>query len=244
MAFNPFGRVVGCWSDCGRPHCVAFHGYACPFDPSCTDANLEAANYSCPSDGSVPCTNANNMGWRYLFYTSGALVFVLSMLRVVVIRFHETPKFLLCQGLDDEVVKLLGDLAHKHNRECTLTVEQLQACGQINSTHATNKASFAELAVHIRGLFSTRTMALSTALVWFSWALIGLGYALYYVYLPEYLASRGAATGQTSPSVTWRNYAITNLCAIPGPILAGFMCEMPILGRKRTMAIGAFITST
>lgn len=183
------------------------------------------------------------MGWRYLFYTSGALVFVLSILRVVVIRFHETPKFLLCQGLDEDVVKLLEDLARKHNCECDLTVEQLQACGQIHSAHAKNKATFAELAVHVRGLFSTRTLGLSTALVWCSWALIGLGYALYYVYLPEYLASRGAATGQTSPSITWRNYAITNLCAIPGPILAGFMCEMPIFGRKRTMAAGAFITS-
>jgi hypothetical protein len=92
-------------------------------------------------------------------------------------------------------------------------------------------------------LFSTRTLALSTSLVWLSWAFIGLGYALYYVYLPEYLASRASSTGASSIDNTWRNYAITNLCAIPGPIIAGLMCEMPIFGRKRTMAIGALITS-
>jgi MFS family permease len=86
-------------------------------------------------------------------------------------------------------------------------------------------------------------MTLSTSLVWFSWALIGLGYALYYVYLPEYLASRNASAGETSTYLTWRNYAITNLCAIPGPIIAAFMSELPILGRRGTMAIGAFITS-
>jgi MFS family permease len=86
-------------------------------------------------------------------------------------------------------------------------------------------------------------MALSTSLVWLSWALIGLGYALYYVYLPEYLASRGSSSTSNSTYITWRNYAITNLCAIPGPILAGFMCEMPIFGRKRTMAMGGLITS-
>ena len=119
------------------------------------------------------------MGWRYLFYTCGALVFVLSIARVLVIRFHETPKFLRCQDRDEDVVKTLDNLARKHGRVCHLTLEQLQAHGQILSAHAQNKASFSELAVHVRGLFATRTMALSTSLVWFSWALIGLGYALY-----------------------------------------------------------------
>ncbi|KAJ5682893.1 membrane transporter [Penicillium macrosclerotiorum] len=200
------------------------------------------AGYSCPSDGSSPCTNANNMGWRYLFYTCGTLVFILSIARVLVIRFHETPKFLLCQGHDEEVVKTLDNLAQKYDRTSNLTLEQLQACGHINSTHAKNKASFSELAVHFRGLFATKTMAFSTSLVWLSWALIGLGYALYYVYLPEYLASRNAAAGDDSTYLTWRNYAITNVCAVPGPIMAAYMCEMPIFGRKRTMATGALIT--
>ncbi|KAJ5733886.1 membrane transporter [Penicillium malachiteum] len=204
--------------------------------------STEHTKYSCPTDGSVPCTNANNMGWRYLFYTCGALVFILSIARVLVIRFHETPKFLLCQGRDEDVVKTLQDLANKHDRVCHLTLDQLQAHGQIHSSHAQNKASLSELAVHVRGLFVTKTLALSTSLVWVSWALIGLGYALYYVYLPEYLASRGSSTGANSVDITWRNYAITNLCAIPGPIIAGFMCEMPMFGRKRTMSIGAIIT--
>lgn len=183
------------------------------------------------------------MGWRYLFYTCGALVFVLSMLRVVVIRFHETPKFLLCQGRDEDVVKTLGNLAHKYDRPYSLTLDQLQAHGQIHSAHAQNKASLSEVLVHVRGLFANRTMALSTSLVWLSWALIGLGYSLYYVYLPEYLASRGASTGANSTYLTWRNYAITNLCAIPGPIIASFFCELPLFGRKKTMAVGALITS-
>lgn len=183
------------------------------------------------------------MGWRYLFYTCGALVFVLSMARVLVIRFHETPKFLLCQGLDEEVIKTLDNLATKHNREYSLTLDQLRSCGQIHSTHASNKATFAEIGVHVQGLFANRTLTFSTTLVWISWALIGLGYALYYAYLPEYLASRGASTGQNSTYITWRNYAITNLCAVPGPIIASIMCEMKIFGRKGTMAVGAFITS-
>lgn len=183
------------------------------------------------------------MGWRYLFYTCGALVFVLSLCRVLVIRFHETPKFLLCQGRDEDVVRTLHDLADKHGRECNLTLDQLQMHGVIQSTHASNQASISELWVHIKGLFATRVMGLSTSLVWLSWALIGLGYALYYVYLPEYLASRGSDTGSDSTYITWRNYAITNLCAIPGPVIAGFLCETPLFGRKRTMTLGALMTS-
>ncbi|KAJ6167111.1 membrane transporter [Penicillium chermesinum] len=200
------------------------------------------ADYSCPLDSSIPCNNSNNMGWRYLFYTCGALVFALSMCRVLVIRFHETPKFLLCQGRDEDVMKTLDDLARKYGRECTLTLDQLRVHGVIQSAHAKTRASFSELWVHIKGLFATKTMSVSTLLVWFSWALIGLGYALYYVYLPEYLASRGSDTGSSSTYITWRNYAITNLCAIPGPIIAGFLCETKLFGRKRTMTLGAFIT--
>ncbi|KAJ5761747.1 membrane transporter [Penicillium nucicola] len=200
------------------------------------------ANYSCPTDGSAPCNNSNNMGWRYLFYTCGVLVFILSIARVLVIRFHETPKFLLCQGDDEGVVRTLQDLAQKHGRVCNLTIDRLESCGRINTAHAQSKASFSEVILHIRQLFATQKMAFSTSLVWISWAFIGLGYALYYVYLPEYLASRDASTGESSQYLTWRNYAITNLCAIPGPIIAAGMCEVPFLGRKRTMAFGAFAT--
>jgi hypothetical protein len=183
------------------------------------------------------------MGWRYLFYTAGALVFVMSIARVTVIRFTETPKYLLCQGRDEDVVKGFQRLAQKYNRVCDITVEQLAACGEVKSAHAKNTASWAEIMVHLRGLFGTKRMAVSTALVWFSWALIGLGYSLYYVFLPDYLASREAAAGVTSNYITWRNYAVTNVCAIPGPILAGFMCENKFLGRKYTMALGAISTS-
>lgn len=86
-------------------------------------------------------------------------------------------------------------------------------------------------------------MALSTTLVWLSWLLIGLAYPLYNVFLPTYLASRGAMFGESSPYITWRNYAINNTCSIFGPMLAGLMCRSPwFWGRRGTMIIGAVIT--
>lgn len=184
-----------------------------------------------------------------MWYASGALVFVLSILRVTIIRLEETPKFLISEGKDEQAVHVLRSIADRHNRPCSLTIEKLQACGQISHRGApgsgwlTQLISPSEVFFHLRGLFETRKMGLSTTLVWISWLLIGLAYPLYNVFLPTYLASRGASFGQTSPYITWRNYAINNTCSIFGPVLAGFMCRSPwFWGRRGTMIIGALVT--
>ncbi|GAB7354581.1 hypothetical protein MBLNU459_g5029t1 [Dothideomycetes sp. NU459] len=209
-------------------------------------------NYSCAAPPAI-CTYENNKGWRYVWYSSGALVFVLSVARLTVIKLRETPKFLVGEGKDAEVVETLQFIAQKYNRTCSLTLERMEACGtstQSNAdrrgsfgAHATSKFSLGEVGVHLRGLFGSKRLALSTSLIWFSWLLIGLAYPLYNVFLPSYLATRGAEFGETSTSIYWRNYAITNLCSIPSPILAGYMCKSRwFWGRRGTMIIGALIT--
>lgn len=184
------------------------------------------------------------MGWRYVYFTAGGAVLVMSILRVTVIRFHETPKYLLCRNDDERVVKTLRDIATRYNRPFSLTVEQLQACGRSNTSHASTANAFSELTLHFKGLFVTRKTGLSTALVWFSWCLIGLAYPLFYIFLPEYLASRGADFGESSAYITWRNYAITNSLGIPGPLIAGMLCRVRFLGRRYTMVIGGILSST
>ncbi|KAH8807706.1 major facilitator superfamily domain-containing protein [Xylogone sp. PMI_703] len=197
--------------------------------------------YSCASVAT--CTKENNMGWRYVFYASCSLVFVMSVLRVTVIRLAETPKYLLGKGEDRAAAENLIAIAKKYNRPCSLTVEQLEACGvtEVRANHAKNKYSIAEIMVHFRGLFQTRKIGLSTTLIWLSWTLIGLAYPLFNVFLPTYLASRGAKFGVTSPFVTWRNYALVNFSSIWGPIIAGLLAATK-LGRKYTMVIGALAT--
>jgi hypothetical protein len=126
----------------------------------------------------------------------------MSFARVLVIRFHETPKYLLCKGDDEKVIALFQRLCQKYDPQCDLTLEALQAPGRITTTHSAKSLfSSNEVLIHFRGLFSTRKLALSTILVWLSWTLIGLAYPLFYVFLPEYLASRGAEFGQTSTSI-------------------------------------------
>jgi MFS family permease len=142
--------------------------------------------YSCNPDAET-CNNDNNPGWRYVWYTSGCLVFVMSMLRITIIRLHETPKYLVGEGRDEEVVHVLQSIATKYNRPCSLTIEKMIACGVTGAVndpnarrksmaHAKKRFSFGEVAVHLRGLFETKKIGLSTSLIWFSWLLIGLAY--------------------------------------------------------------------
>lgn len=183
------------------------------------------------------------MGWRYVYFTAGGLILAMSIARVTVVRFEETPKFLLCKGRDEDVVKNLTNMARRYNKHCDLTVDQLRRHGNV---HLQGQGDFKwalEIGSHYRGLFKNRKLMRSTILLWLSWALIGLAFPLFYVFLPEYLISRGVEFGETSPYVTWRNYVLTQFCSIFGPILAAGMCHTALLGRKYTMVIGALVTS-
>jgi hypothetical protein len=66
------------------------------------------------------------MGWRYVMYTSGALVFVMSVARIAVIRLRETPKYLLGDGKEQQLVQDFQNMAKKYNRPCSLTIEMLE----------------------------------------------------------------------------------------------------------------------
>jgi hypothetical protein len=178
-------------------------------------------------------------------YTMGAMIFVMSVARVTVIRLRETPKFLLGQDKDAELVQNLHDLATQYNRTCSITLEQLEACGTIETAHSrsSSRFSFGELWLHIRSLFVTKKIAITTVLIWLSWSMIGLAYPLFNVFLPYYLQSRGVEFGVTSTYETWRNYALVQVCGIFGPVLGGHMANWRPLGRRYTMVIGALLTS-
>ncbi|KAG8623687.1 hypothetical protein KVT40_008663 [Elsinoe batatas] len=206
-------------------------------------------NYSCADEAS--CTRANDQGWRYVWFASGALVFVMSLARITIIRLKETPKYLVGEGKDAEVVDSIQYIANKYDRPCSLTLERMQACGITGAYYsqdgqsAPKKTGFSLSGIfaHIRGLFQTRRLALSTSLIWLSWLLIGLAYPLFNVFLPTYLETRGARLGDGSQYTRWRNYALANFSGIPSPILAGFMCKSKFFwGRRGTMIIGALLT--
>ncbi|KAL4814288.1 major facilitator superfamily domain-containing protein [Aspergillus spinulosporus] len=201
------------------------------------------SNYSCDPDATVAgCTRAANMGWRYLHITCGGLVLVASILRLVLIRMVETPKWLVSQNRDDELIEILSSLSEKYNRPFSLTLEGLSSQGRVQDTEK-SVFSALRLASHFTGLFSTKKLAYSTVMIIINWLLIGTVSPLYSVFLPYYLQSRGADTGDNSNYTTWRNYAINQVAGLIGPVIAAVLVELRLIGRRRTLAIGAAITT-
>lgn len=145
-------------------------------------------NNSCSS--AENCFSKVNRGWRYCWYTNSGIVMGAALIRLFVLQLNETPKFLVSSGRDAEAYKSIMKIAQKYNRHCSLTLEQLQDCGEIEPTYygakgATSfKESLKELwkttCVNVKILFSTKLVTRSTILIITSWAFIGISYSVFY----------------------------------------------------------------
>lgn len=51
------------------------------------------------------------MGWRYLVIVLGAVTLFIFFIRFFIFTFHESPKFLLSQGKEAEVIEVLHKIA-------------------------------------------------------------------------------------------------------------------------------------
>ncbi|KAJ4287804.1 hypothetical protein N0V90_012508 [Kalmusia sp. IMI 367209] len=202
------------------------------------------SNYSCPSTATGPaeCPKSENWGWRYLHFTSGSLVLVLSVARLLFVRMKQTPRWLVAQNRDADAFKVLQDLATQYKRPLSLRLEDLETEGRVLHTEKSRWSSL-RLWKHVGGLFETRLLAWSTTVIIANWFVIGMVSPLYTIFLPYYLATRGADVyGTPSNYTTWRNYAINQIAGLGGPIIAGILVEMKIFGRRGTLAFGALLT--
>ena len=200
------------------------------------------SNYSCSPDATPKtCTRAENMGWRYLHFTCGALVLVMALARLTLIRMVQTPRWLISQNRDAEVIKTLNEISKKAKRSHHLTLEQLQAEGVVLHTEKSVWSAL-RIKMHFKGLFQSRKLAWSTIVIFANWFVIGMVTPLYNVFLPFYLASRGADVGDNSNYTTWRDYAINQVAGLFGPIIAALLVESKFFGRRGTLAVGAVIT--
>ncbi|OJJ47000.1 hypothetical protein ASPZODRAFT_131919 [Penicilliopsis zonata CBS 506.65] len=216
-------------------------------------------NYTCASNlpschkvaaGVACCSKQDNMGWRYLVLTLGALTFTMFLCRFVLFHLYESPKFLLSRGRQDEAVAAVHGIAYKNKATTWLTVNILNEIGgypeetpnQTLSTMQIVRRSVSKFSFERVGpLFATKRLGFTTILLWFCWATIGMGYPLFNAFLPQYLSKSGNG-GTTSTYIVYRNYAITSVVGLPGSILACFLVDMRYLGRKGTMAIATLIT--
>jgi len=100
-----------------------------------------------------------------------------------VIRLKESPKWLLSQNRDAEVVQIIAEIAQAAGKQSPLTLEQLESAGPVIKSTSTNKYDPTVILDHIKGLFPNQKMGYSTLLNIASWSLIGLAYPLYNVFL-------------------------------------------------------------
>ena len=80
---------------------------------SCDSALIGTVGYICDS--------SNNSGWRYTYYMLGGLLFVLSILRIFILKMDESPKFLISINRDAEAVAVIQKVA-RINGESTFVI--------------------------------------------------------------------------------------------------------------------------
>lgn len=201
-----------------------------------------------------------NQGWRHFVMTMGGITFAMFLIRFFLFHMFESPKYLLSRGRQAEAVAVVQGIALKNRRKTWLTEEILDAVvddrllPRVQRRLTTkniiqrNLASFST--ERIRPLFNTRKLGITTALIWFCWATIGMGYPLFNAFLPQYLSHGGAAPSPDAPAVkippeTYRNYAITSIAGVPGSVLAAYAVDMksPFFGRRGTLALSTLVSA-
>ncbi|TWU79153.1 hypothetical protein ED733_008846 [Metarhizium rileyi] len=211
---------------------------------------------------------AVDQGWRYFIVSIGVVTFAMFVVRFFIFRLFESPKFLLNKGRQDEAVAVVHGIAYRNHTKTWLTSEILNLVAAddgfeahcLESQPSIPSQSTALLvklkrfsAARLKPLFQSKTLGWATALIWFCWASIGMGYPLFNAFLPQYF-SHSHATGddqkvssETSAisTETYRNYAITSIMGVPGSVLAAYLVDSPSLffGRRGTLAGSTLVSA-
>jgi MFS family permease len=61
--------------------------------------------------GEACCTRSSNMGWRYEVIIIGAMTLFIFFARYLIFKFHESPKWLLSKGREQDAIDVLHKIA-------------------------------------------------------------------------------------------------------------------------------------
>ncbi|KAL9117965.1 MAG: hypothetical protein Q9187_005491 [Circinaria calcarea] len=166
-------------------------------------------------------------------------------------HLYESPKYLLSRGRQAEAVATVHGIAYRNKRQTWLTEDILNEIGGLPDLKSDAKLSTSEIVKRKLGsfsteriapLFATRRLGTMTALIWFCWATIGMGYPLFNAFLPLYLQNAGKNVAPTPTNVLYRNYAITSIIGVPGSIIGCYTVDIKYIGRKGTIAVSTLLT--
>lgn len=122
--FQPIGVTICCAIAYGF-----IPRYSCDPDFTVTNPDGSFALQSCniTPPGEPCCSRSDNMGWRYLMFTLGAITLFIFFLRFVIFNFKESPKFLVYRGQDQKAIEVLQHVAKVNKRECAITLQDFEA---------------------------------------------------------------------------------------------------------------------
>jgi MFS family permease len=194
--FQPIGVVI-----CSVLAYGFIPNYSCSPNFSEGDRALPACNSAATEEAC--CTKESNMGWRYLLFTLGGITILVFILRSVIFRFQESPKFLIYRGKDAEAIEVLHTMAKYNRQTCCLNLEDLEALErQVDSSQSTGpmlgggikqlKSTWMET-LQLEGdrfklLFSSFQMTRLTLLVWLTYICDYWGFTVAGKYYPSHSA--------------------------------------------------------
>ncbi|KAL4893258.1 major facilitator superfamily domain-containing protein [Aspergillus ambiguus] len=220
-------------------------GYTCGTGPDAVSTEQSISGHAArstdssshSSQSSASCHYVSNKGWRYVWWTFGCITLFLYLCRFI-FPLRETPKYLISKRRDAEAVQLVNDIATYGKRRTWLGET---AFARIDSTI---DASESRRQPRLRSLIlALRPIGLP--ILCLLWAVTGLTFILHRTYISNYLAAHSvpAVTAKTvSRDYLYSRYLYTAICAIPGPLVAGLLVQVKLLGRKRTGAALAVLT--
>ena len=192
----------------------------------------------------------NNWGWRYVLLTIGSITVFIFILRFVVFRFQESPKFLLYRGQDEKAAAVLQKVAGFNKQETSISLATFESLagegdsvdsgapmlggGKKQLQASTWEKVKLELARY-KLLFNSVAMTRLTTLIFLIYICDYWGFTVAGFYLPTIVAAKNSAAGATSLEDTYRSYVYIYLPGIVGVILGVLCYELPRIGRQTTM---------
>ncbi|KAH9882122.1 hypothetical protein J1614_001294 [Plenodomus biglobosus] len=243
--FQPLGVVI-----CSIVAYNFIPNYSC--SPNFSEKNPLPACSVVPTEGSC-CSKADNMGWRYLLFTLGGVTLVAFLLRSVIFRFQESPKFLVYRGKDAKAVDVIHNIAHYNGQTCELSLDEFKALEREFDLAQSRKSVLGSCAVQLevswigrlrlegdrfRLLFSSFEMTRLTLLVWLTYICDYWGFTVAGSYLPQILALKNGALN-LSLDYTYRSYIYIYIPGVFGVLLGTLAYRAPRIGRKWTLVVSS-----
>ncbi|KAI9655371.1 MAG: hypothetical protein M1821_005518 [Bathelium mastoideum] len=237
--FQPIGVVI-----CSAIAYAFIPTYSCTPNFAETDALPSCKTHAAPC-----CSKADNMGWRYMLYTLGAITLFVFILRTVIFRFKESPKYLVYRGRDDKAAQVLQYIARFNGRECGVTQETFDSLTQEHDSMSISGPTLGGGAKQLKTtwkqkiqleldryaiLFSNWQMSRLTILTWLTYIMDYWGFTVAGFYLPSILAIKNSALHLTL-RFTYRSYIYIYLPGVVGVVLGAMLYQVPAVGRKWTM---------